>query len=75
MREKVLNPIKFELDEYAMRKLEKFKENHGIGKCSAFRDSFGACFTFSFTPCGLGNNEIVKCSCGAEEILCDFDNI
>ena len=72
IKKAALFPTVFKLDEMQIKNFQKFSENHGIGKCNAFPDFTGACFTFSFMPSGLDINVWVKCSCGAKKYITDL---
>jgi len=68
----------FELTDAQWIQASEFSRNH---KCPIELDEFGykkmgaigGGLTFCFTPTGLGNIEVVKCACGAELNLTEFD--
>jgi len=69
----------FDLTDKQKKEAFEFVENHD---CSLGLDAFGnknvgaigGETTYCFSPTGLGTVEVVKCSCGAELNLTNFDN-
>lgn len=75
LRDLSLYPTKFDLNEIEIKKFNEFKKINGPGICSATRYSTGECFTFSFTPGGLGIIKEVECDCGEKINITDFKDI
>ncbi|MDO4863535.1 MAG: hypothetical protein Q4A05_05130 [Ruminococcus sp.] len=66
-------PIVFSItDEKDLKKIYGFKAEHTKSCREKYPDVFGALFTYSFVPTGLGPLCFVKCACG-EEITLDSD--
>ena len=75
LKRKALYPTVFKLDKAEINAIDKFAEKHGIGKCAAFPDSTGACFTYSFMPTGIGMNTWIECSCGEKKYITDLSHL
>jgi len=69
----------FSLTDEQCKLARDFEKNH---KCPIKLDVFGhknfgaigGGFTYSFTPTGLGDIEVVRCACGAELCLTNTDD-
>lgn len=61
------------------RKVDKFKNDHS---CTLDEDplggkqvgAIGGRFTYSFTPTDLGEILVIKCACGAEQDLTEYND-
>ena len=64
----------FALSEDEHKKYREWNLEH-IKTCPLFGNdgAIGGRLTFCFTPTGLGNITVVKCCCGEEINLTDFD--
>lgn len=62
----------FELDDNEIRKLNEWDNKH---QCSLKEDSgaIGGRLTYSFTGTSLGQIVVVKCGCGEEIDLTDYN--
>jgi len=68
--------MSFSLDKEQLKKFKEWDEEHK-GRC-AFGDpmkqgAIGGRLTFSFTPTSLGEISKVKCTCGEDIDLTDYD--
>lgn len=66
----------FHLDEKERSKLLMFLSNHECqyyGKMNSNSGSIGGAITYSFTPTGLGVVVKVKCACGEEKDLTNYE--
>jgi len=63
--------MKFELTDEQTDAYILWQKNH---ECTLKQHgAIGGAITFEFTPTGLGIVESVKCACGAEKNLTDYD--
>jgi len=66
--------IMFSLDPKELEKRKEWEENHNL-TCpyTSYSGAIGGRLTFSFTPTSLGVIAKIKCACGEETDLTDYD--
>lgn len=74
--------MQFTLDKDGLTKLSTFLDNHNK-TCKYYDDgtslesksgAIGGRLTYAFTPTSLGVITVIKCACGAEVNVTDFDS-
>jgi hypothetical protein len=63
----------FSIADTELEKAEKFIDAHEAkhGRCRA---AAGGRYAYEFTPTGIGTCVVIKCACGVNENVTDFDN-
>ena len=65
-------PLTFDLLGGELKKYHRWKAKHDK-TCPDKGAAIGGRITFSFTPTGIGTVVVVKCACGEEKNVTDFD--
>jgi len=65
--------ISFHITEDEREKFRVWREEHELS-CTRKSAAIGGAYTYCFTPTGLGDIKVVKCVCGTEVTLTDFEN-
>ena len=65
---------KFVLSDVEVKQYREWRTEH-LKECPVEEvGAIGGRFTFSFTPIGLGTIVVIKCVCGKELDLTDYEN-
>ena len=69
----IVNIMSFYLNENDKVKLHKWREEHDSGCFIQYKGAIGGGLTYCFTPTSIGTVIKVKCACGEEIDLTNYD--
>lgn len=71
--QKTLKPEGFELSAVEIERAEVFRRLHG-SKLGRHRHMANPRFTYALTPTGLGTKVIIRCKCGVEKDITEYES-